>query len=521
MTGPTDHVVVVGAGFSGLSAALHLLGAGRRVTLVERADHPGGRAGALDLETAAGTYRVDPGPTVLTMPSLLEEAFGAVGEKLEERLDLVPLDPAYRARFADGSTIDVHTDVDAMEAEIRRVCGPDAAAGYGRLRTLADAALPRRDRPVHRRELRLAAGAARTGPGPAGRARRVRPARPADRPVPARRAVAADLLLPGPLRGRAAAAGARRVRRDRLHGHDRRGVLPPRRDAPGRPGARRRGGRRRRGDRLRAHGDGAGAVGRARHRGPPPGRRGRPDGAPGLRRGGAHPGPAGGAPAARPGAAPSRAAAVVAERGRPARRGHPRSSRAGPPHDLVRRGVGVDVPGDHRRGPADERPVAAGHPAHGDRSGARPRRPGPAVRARPVPEHGGAARSTGRASGPPTATSCCACWRPAASGWTGSLPRSRCRGWSRPRTGRPTGSGRARRSRSPTRSRRPGRSGRATSCAGLDNVVLAGCGTTPGVGIPPVLISGRLAAERITGGRPAAEGPYSRLTTLVRALATT
>jgi phytoene desaturase len=45
--GPTDHVVVVGAGFSGLSTALHLLGAGRRVTIVERADHPGGRAGAL------------------------------------------------------------------------------------------------------------------------------------------------------------------------------------------------------------------------------------------------------------------------------------------------------------------------------------------------------------------------------------------------------------------------------------------------------------------------------------------
>jgi phytoene desaturase len=34
---------------------------------------------------------------------------------------------------------------------------------------------------------------------------------------------------------------------------------------------------------------------------------------------------------------------------------------------------------------------------------------------------------------------------------------------------------------------------------GLENVVLAGCGTTPGVGIPPVLISGRLAARRITG----------------------
>ncbi len=134
VTGPTDHVVVVGAGFAGLSTALHLLGAGRRVTIVERADGPGGRAGALDLQTAAGTYRVDPGPTVLTMPDLLAEAFDAVGEKLDERLDLVELDPAYRAHFADGSTIDVHTDAAAMEDEVRRTCGPAAADGYRRLR---------------------------------------------------------------------------------------------------------------------------------------------------------------------------------------------------------------------------------------------------------------------------------------------------------------------------------------------------------------------------------------------------
>jgi phytoene desaturase len=132
--GPTDHVVVVGAGLSGLSAALHLLGAGRRVTIVERAAHPGGRAGRLDLHTARGTYHVDPGPTVLTMPELLDEALGAVGQKLIDRLDLVELDPAYRARFADGSTIDVHTDAEAMEHEVRRVCGPAAAAGYRRMR---------------------------------------------------------------------------------------------------------------------------------------------------------------------------------------------------------------------------------------------------------------------------------------------------------------------------------------------------------------------------------------------------
>lgn len=132
--GRTDHVVIVGAGFAGLTTALHLLGAGRRVTILERGEHPGGRAGRLDLQTEHGTFRVDTGPTVLTMPDLLDEALHAVGEKVSERLDLVALDPAYRTHFADGSTIDVHTDAAAMEAEVRATCGPDAAAGYARMR---------------------------------------------------------------------------------------------------------------------------------------------------------------------------------------------------------------------------------------------------------------------------------------------------------------------------------------------------------------------------------------------------
>lgn len=124
----------MGAGFAGLAAALHLLGAGRAVTVVERGEHPGGRAGRLDLHTERGTYLVDTGPTVLTMPHLLDEAFAAVGERLADRLDLVALDPAYRTHFADGSTIDVHTDAEAMEAEVAAVCGPRSAAGYRDLR---------------------------------------------------------------------------------------------------------------------------------------------------------------------------------------------------------------------------------------------------------------------------------------------------------------------------------------------------------------------------------------------------
>lgn len=130
LTGPTDHVVVVGAGLAGLSAALHLLGAGRRVTVVERDPLPGGRAGLLE----QGGYRIDTGPTVLTMPDLVDEAFAAVGDSLADRLDLVQLHPAYRARFADGGGLDVHTDAEAMEAEIERFAGAREVVGYRRMR---------------------------------------------------------------------------------------------------------------------------------------------------------------------------------------------------------------------------------------------------------------------------------------------------------------------------------------------------------------------------------------------------
>ncbi|TXI43119.1 MAG: phytoene desaturase [Mycobacterium sp.] len=128
--GPTDHVVVVGAGLSGLSAALQLAGRGRQVTVVERYGFPGGRMGQADVRG----YRIDTGPTVLTMPDIIEEAFAAVGASMADRLDLAPVDPAYRASFADGSSLDVHTEAAAMTAAVEEFAGPDQAAGYQRLR---------------------------------------------------------------------------------------------------------------------------------------------------------------------------------------------------------------------------------------------------------------------------------------------------------------------------------------------------------------------------------------------------
>ena len=126
VTGPTDRVVVVGAGLAGLACALHLAAAGRQVTVVERASIPGGRAGRLSIDG----YGFDTGPTVLTMPALIAEPLAAVGEDLADWLELIPLDPAYRAFYPDGSTLDVRTDTIAMAGEISRVCGPREADGY-------------------------------------------------------------------------------------------------------------------------------------------------------------------------------------------------------------------------------------------------------------------------------------------------------------------------------------------------------------------------------------------------------
>ncbi|MBX7433038.1 phytoene desaturase [Mycobacterium sp. Y57] len=130
VSGRTDRVVVVGAGLSGLSAALQLAGRGRAVTVVERGEHPGGRVGRADI---AG-YRIDTGPTVLTMPDIIDDAFAAVGRSLPDCLPLDPVAPAYHAGFADGSALTVHTDAAAMATEIERFAGRADADGYLRLR---------------------------------------------------------------------------------------------------------------------------------------------------------------------------------------------------------------------------------------------------------------------------------------------------------------------------------------------------------------------------------------------------
>jgi phytoene desaturase len=123
-----NEVVVIGAGLAGLSTACHLAGQGYEVTVVEREDIPGGRSGLLHRDG----FTFDTGPSVLTMPDLIADVLRAVGSDLSALGPLKRLDPAYRAVYADGSTIMVRGDREAMRQEIADTCGSvDAAAFEG------------------------------------------------------------------------------------------------------------------------------------------------------------------------------------------------------------------------------------------------------------------------------------------------------------------------------------------------------------------------------------------------------
>jgi phytoene desaturase len=130
LTAANGRVVVVGAGLSGLSAAIHLAARGREVVVVEARDEPGGCCGSAH----AGPYRFDTGPSVLTMPGVLADTFGAAGEEMANLLPLRRLDPFYRLSFHDGSRLDVVAGAQRMAENVRALCGPDEAARYLRFR---------------------------------------------------------------------------------------------------------------------------------------------------------------------------------------------------------------------------------------------------------------------------------------------------------------------------------------------------------------------------------------------------
>jgi phytoene desaturase len=113
------RVVVVGAGLGGLAAAIRLRADGHEVTLLEREAIPGGRAGRVERDG----FSFDTGPSIMTMPSLVSDLFTAMGERMEDHLTMTRLDPAYRAVFHDGSVLHIRGTVDGMYEEVRNLAG--------------------------------------------------------------------------------------------------------------------------------------------------------------------------------------------------------------------------------------------------------------------------------------------------------------------------------------------------------------------------------------------------------------
>lgn len=122
-------VVVIGAGIAGLSAACHLIGQGHRVVVVEREPGPGGRG----LRVEQDGYTFDLGPTVMTMPELLDEALRAAGSSQAEAVPMRRLDPAYRGLFSDGSQLLVRDSTEATATEVERLAGPANAQAFREL----------------------------------------------------------------------------------------------------------------------------------------------------------------------------------------------------------------------------------------------------------------------------------------------------------------------------------------------------------------------------------------------------
>lgn len=106
--------VVIGAGIGGLASASRLARAGYQVTVFEKQSAPGGRASRLEKEG----FRFDTGPTLFLMPEVFVETYNALGEKMSDHLDLRRLDPTYRVHFHDETTLDLTSDLQAMQTRL-------------------------------------------------------------------------------------------------------------------------------------------------------------------------------------------------------------------------------------------------------------------------------------------------------------------------------------------------------------------------------------------------------------------
>jgi phytoene desaturase len=133
---PRPRVAVVGAGFAGLAAAIDLARGGARVQLLERGPEVGGKAG----EWRAGGFRFDVGPSVFTLPDVVDAIFLDAGR--ERPFELRPLAPICRYRYPSGRVWDVYADLDRTLSGLTADEGAAYRRALGAARRLYEDAAP-------------------------------------------------------------------------------------------------------------------------------------------------------------------------------------------------------------------------------------------------------------------------------------------------------------------------------------------------------------------------------------------
>ena len=106
--------LVIGAGIAGIAAAARLARQGYDVTVLEKNAQPGGRCGQL----LRDGHRFDIGATLFLMPEVFAETYAALGERMEDHLQLLRVDPTYQLTFSDGSVLSLSGDLTALAPQL-------------------------------------------------------------------------------------------------------------------------------------------------------------------------------------------------------------------------------------------------------------------------------------------------------------------------------------------------------------------------------------------------------------------
>ena len=120
------RTVVIGAGVAGLVAALRLAHRGHQVTVLERAEVPGGKIHT----QSVGSALIESGPTVFTMRWVFDELLRSVGTRLDDQLRLAPLSVLARHFWYDGSQLDLFADAQRSETAVAEWAGRAEAARF-------------------------------------------------------------------------------------------------------------------------------------------------------------------------------------------------------------------------------------------------------------------------------------------------------------------------------------------------------------------------------------------------------